>query len=1109
MNSKHFLVLLWLLIVVLKCHCQEINDYDQIDNPAVLPLITQLVYSRISNLTSVLNQEITRDSTFCVKDPDSDWNQAFNFSSDLSFLTSCIKKTKGDITKRLCTAAEVKFYLNNLLEKSTSANYLKPNKNCNLTSWVSGCEPGWACSVHSSQKIDLKNSKEIPARTSNCQACCEGFFCPHGITCMIPCPLGSYCPLATLNKTTGICEPYLYQLPPMQPNHTCGGANIWADISSSGEMFCSAGSYCPTTTKRIPCSSGHYCRMGSTSEKRCFKLSSCNSNTATQNMHAYGIMLIAALSTLLLIIYNCSDQVLTTRERRIAKSREAAARSAKKTANAHQRWKFAKDAAKKGATGLQAQLSRKLSRKKETAHLGKVKILNQETSETDVELLSHSQPVTSSMVASSSVVPKESGKKPSGLMHIMHEIENDPYINDNPTIEIETRDKSVTGNVSKGKQPHTHTQIFKYAYTQLEKEKAQQQENKNLTFSGVIKMATNTEKRKRPFIEISFKDLTLTLKAQNKHILRNVTGKIKPGRITAVMGPSGAGKTTLLSALAGKAFGCLVTGSILINERNESIHSFKKIIGFVPQDDVVHGNLTVEENLWFSAQCRLSADLSKPEKVLVVERVIEFLGLQSVRNSLVGTVEKRGVSGGQRKRVNVGLEMVMEPSLLILDEPTSGLDSASSQLLLRALRREALEGVNICMVVHQPSYALFKMFDDLILLGKGGLTVYHGSAKKVEEYFSGLGINVPERINPPDYFIDILEGIAVPGGSSGLSYKELPIRWMLHNGYPIPLDMRQNAEQFHMSQSVNSANEIDHDGSGNVEKTFAGELWQDVRNNVELQGEKIRFNFLKSKDLSDRKTPGVFKQYKYFLIRAGKQRLREARIQAIDYLILLLAGACLGSLTKASDQTFGAAGYTYTVIAVSLLCKVAALRSFSLDKLHYWRESDSGMSSLAYFLSKDTIDHFNTVIKPVVYLSMFYFFTNPRSTFGDNYVVLLCLVYCVTGIAYALSILFEPGAAQLWSVLLPVVLTLIATQPKDNKILKDIANLCYSKWALQAFIIANAERYQGVWLISRCGSLLKSGYDIHDWSLCISILILMGVIARAIAFFCMVTFQKK
>ena len=113
---------------------------------------------------------------------------------------------------------------------------------------------------------------------------------------------------------------------------------------------------------------------------------------------------------------------------------------------------------------------------------------------------------------------------------------------------------------------------------------------------------------------------------------------------------------------------------------------------------------------------RLSADMPKPDKVLVVERVIEALGLQAVRDSLVGTVEKRGISGGQRKRVNVGLEMVMEPSLLILDEPTSGLDSSSSNLLLRALRREALEGVNICMVVHQPRSALIYFLSTKILI---------------------------------------------------------------------------------------------------------------------------------------------------------------------------------------------------------------------------------------------------------------------------------------------------------------------------------------------------------------------------------------------------------
>ena len=91
----------------------------------------------------------------------------------------------GDISRRLCTVAEAKFYFNSRFTGAMSANYLKPNKNCNLTSWVSGCEPGWACSVGLNEQVDLGNSMEMPARTRDCQACCEGFFCPHGITCMI------------------------------------------------------------------------------------------------------------------------------------------------------------------------------------------------------------------------------------------------------------------------------------------------------------------------------------------------------------------------------------------------------------------------------------------------------------------------------------------------------------------------------------------------------------------------------------------------------------------------------------------------------------------------------------------------------------------------------------------------------------------------------------------------------------------------------------------------------------------------------------------------------------------------------------------------------------
>uniref|UniRef100_M4CLY7 ABC transporter domain-containing protein n=1 Tax=Brassica campestris TaxID=3711 RepID=M4CLY7_BRACM len=1002
--------------------CLDGDDYSKTGNPKVLVPVTNLIYNRLQSLKNVLKADIDRDLGYCIKNLKDDWDEAFDFDKNLDFLSNCIKKTDGDITLRLCSAAEIKFYFSSFVRRDeVTTVHVKPNVNCNLAKWVSGCEPGWSCNADDDKKFDIKNGKVLPSRTRKCQPCCEGFFCPQGLACMIPCPLGAYCPLAKLNKATGVCEP-------------------------------------------------HYCRQGSTSQKPCFKLATCNPNTANQNIHAYGAILIASLSLLMIMIYNCSDQVLATREKRQAKSREAAARHAKETTQARERWKSARDAAKNPKMGLTAQLSQTFSRmtsKKDTPDKASGK-------------------------------SKDKKKGPSNLTKMMKSMEDNSSNHEGFNVGTGGSKPGKKPQAPKGKQLHTQSQIFKYAYGQIEKEKAMEQNNQNLTFSGVISMAQDTEIRSRPVIEVAFKDLTLTLKGKHKQILRSVTGKIMPGRVSAVMGPSGAGKTTFLSALAGKSTGCTRAGLILINGKNESINSYKKITGFVPQDDVVHGNLTVEENLRFSARCRLSAYMPKAEKVLIIERVIESLGLQHVRDSLVGTVEKRGISGGQRKRVNVGVEMVMEPSLLILDEPTTGLDSASSQLLLRALRREAVEGVNICMVVHQPSYTMYKMFDDMILLAKGGLTAYHGSVKKIEEYFAGIGITVPDRVNPPDHYIDILEGIVKP--NSDITIEQLPVRWMLHNGYPVPHDMLKLCDG--LPSSSGSAQNDSTDNS------FSNDLWQDVKTNVEIQKDQLQDNYSNSQDNSNRVTPTVGRQYRYFMGRIGKQRLREARLQALDLLILLVAGACLGTLAKVNDETINSLGYTYTIIAVSLLCKISALRSFSVDKIQYWRESAAGISSLAHFMAKDTMDHLNTIIKPLVYLSMFYFFNNPRSSFEDNYIVLVCLVYCVTGMAYVFAILYSASAAQLMSVLVPVVLTLIANQDRDSIVLKYLGSFCYPKWTLEAFVLSNAQRYSGVWVVTRCSSLSQYGYDLSDWLLCLIVLVLMGVICRFIAYFCMVTFKK-
>ncbi|GJM87373.1 hypothetical protein PR202_ga03320 [Eleusine coracana subsp. coracana] len=576
----------------------------------------------------------------------------------------------------------MKFYFNSLLDSGENGekNYVRPNKNCNLSSWIDGCEPGWACSVGKDQKINLQDDKEIPYRALKCQQCCAGFFCPHGLTCMIPCPLGAYCPLSVLNKTTGICDPMLQE-----------------------ELL-------PTKF----CYSGHYYI-----------------------------------------------------------------------------WRIA---------------------------------------------------------------------------------------------------------------------------------------------CGVISWPKNMNVSSRPVIEIAFKDLTLTLKGEQEKLLRS--------------GTKGLGRSLLMVANS-TPFSLTASG-------------FDHLQGVPPHSQRGRNSLLVHSLGWAS------------------------------------------------------------------------------------LCREACE--------------------------------------------------------PPDT-TDILEGIVKPSLSAGVTVKDLPLRWMLHNGYDVPRDMLQLSSDSESSfrGSTDRSSSISDDAGPSITSILMGNV-KDI-----LGQKKDEYDYNKtSEDLSNRKTPGILKQYRFFLGRCGKQRLREARIQGVDYLILCLAGICLGTLAKVSDETFGALGYTYTVIAVSLLCKIGALRSFSLDKINYWRERASGMSSLAYFLSKDTIDHFNTIVKPIVYLSMFYFFNNPRSSIWENYVVLVALVYCVTGIGYTFAIFFQPGSAQLWSALLPVVLTLVATQQKNTI----FADLCYTKWALEAFVIANAQNYSGVWLITRCGSLVRSGYNIEHKALCIVVLIANGLISRCIAFFCMVTFQK-
>lgn len=240
-------------------------------------------------------------------------------------------------------------------------------------------------------------------------------------------------------------------------------------------------------------------------------------------------------------------------------------------------------------------------------------------------------------------------------------------------------------------------------------------------------------------------------------ILDDIGVSIYPGELVALMGPSGAGKTTLLEILTGQRRP--EGGHVLFNGHNlHDAPQLRSHIGYVPQEDIMHRDLTVFEVLHHAAQLRLPPTISRKKVVAHVEKLITRMGLAHIRDSIIGGESVRGVSGGQRKRVNIALELITEPPLLFLDEPTSGLDATSTMEVLMVLRQLADTGKTIIMTIHQPRIEAFQKVDQLLLLTKGGRLAYFGPAGDAGAYFSQRSaLPLMPQSNPADYVIDALD----------------------------------------------------------------------------------------------------------------------------------------------------------------------------------------------------------------------------------------------------------------------------------------------------------------------------------------------------------------
>ena len=256
--------------------------------------------------------------------------------------------------------------------------------------------------------------------------------------------------------------------------------------------------------------------------------------------------------------------------------------------------------------------------------------------------------------------------------------------------------------------------------------------------------------------------MTVSTRTNPKKILLNdVTGQITGG-FWAIMGSSGGGKTTLLSTIALRldASKIEIDGPIKLNGRAYTKSNLKAMSGYVLQDDVLHAELTVIETLRYHAQLRLAGKVeSSAELEDIVEEVIDLMGIGHIKDVIIGDSRRKGVSGGERKRVCVGIELLTRPKLLFLDEPTSGLDSSTALKIIGVLKNITEKGIcTVVCTIHQPQKKIFELFDNLILMKKGTI-IYQGPCSKGVDFIEKTGFKkMPEGDNPADFLIECLSG---------------------------------------------------------------------------------------------------------------------------------------------------------------------------------------------------------------------------------------------------------------------------------------------------------------------------------------------------------------
>lgn len=583
-------------------------------------------------------------------------------------------------------------------------------------------------------------------------------------------------------------------------------------------------------------------------------------------------------------------------------------------------------------------------------------------------------------------------------------------------------------------------------------------------------------------LSFGYSDLGFHPRRKAKPILSNITGSIQAGSLVAVMGGSGAGKSTFINVLMGKVTG--TTGKVTVNGASAKMKRFRKLIGYVPQDDIVLPEFTVFENIFHSARVRLPKTWSRAETTAHVDAVIDCLELSHVRDSLVGTVAKPVISGGQRKRVSIGMELAASPMAIFLDEPTSGLDATAAASVMRLLKALARVGLSVVVIIHQPRPEIFDLLDDLVLLGNGAV-IYQGAARQVDDFFATQGFHFPQESNPADVLTDIITGNGRPYNSAG--------------------DISKEALIAYWAKYSKTANLSDRPVSA---ATIPRTLPQKEYSLKALQ--------------KQRGAPFV-KQFWYCLRRAFVQQGRNKSSFWFEMGLATLSGLLLGLaqnpmhgilfrgfyktpyeiLSVAIDYKSVPTMALLTTVAAGLISAAPGVKLFSEEMLVYRREAQAGHSRLAYFLAKILS------VLPRMMLACLHFTTplvllaSPIISWVSIWYSNMLYFYCIYGLASCVSMISPRQDAPLFATMLSLIVAILcgASPPLSSAKtwhMEWFWRSTPSVWLGEVYFVEMVKPYEYLYNIEQAAN--ETGFGLGGVARNIWILFGIGSIYRVLAF---------